>query len=167
MEILKDQDPRLKQVSEEVKTSEIKKLKKTVEEMISTMKEANGLGLSAIQVGLPKRFFIMHDIVDSKEDIVCINPKILETFGNKVKQPEGCLSFPALFLKVPRYDKIVVEFTDLDNKTEVHILEGLIAQVFQHELDHLDGITFDTQVSRLHLNMAKKKQQKLLRAVEI
>lgn len=131
-----------------------------VKDMIKTMITHDGIGLAAPQVGVNKRLFVIgHQDVDF---VVCINPEWEPVEGSEVKLfDEGCLSFPGLFLKVKRYDKITGTYTTLTGEQKTREFEGVWAQAFQHEYDHLDGITFDQKVSKTKLNMALKKLKKL------
>lgn len=161
LEILKDSHPTLKKKSEEISLDELGELSSLLDDMENTMLANGGIGLAAVQVGVLKRVFIMQDPTD-KKIYTCINPEIIEHINSKNKMQEGCLSYPGLILKVPRNDKIVVKYTTRKGITKTDILEGIMAQCFQHELDHLNGITFDTKVSALHLKMQQKKRDKLL-----
>jgi peptide deformylase len=128
-------------------------------EMLETMKANNGIGLAGNQVGLLRRVFVMQ-LQDGRE-IGFFNPTILVGDNNLVEDQEGCLSFPNLWLKVPRHNKISAMYLDNTGKRCIIELEGIDSRCFQHELDHLDGITFTEHVSNLKLTMARKKQRKL------
>tara|TARA_Y100001970_G_C14115659_1_gene793420 strand:+ start:350 stop:847 length:498 start_codon:yes stop_codon:yes gene_type:complete len=129
-------------------------------EMYQLMMKSHGVGLAAPQVGINKSFFIM----GSKESYTVItNPKIIEKGENLVKMQEGCLSFPDLWLNIIRPDNVVVEYVNTNGKKVTEKLEGMVSRIFQHETDHLNGITYDTLVSRLALDIAKRKQQKIWR----
>ena len=134
----------------------IKRLKKT-------MVDNSGLGLSANQCGYKFRVFVMGS---PEEQIVCFNPRITEKHGDPVKMREGCLSYPGLFLYVPRYQKIEVEFNDETGKLRNEIFDGITAHVFQHELDHMNGIVYTEHVGPLALKMAKDKQVKLINRIK-
>ena len=129
-------------------------------EMYDLMIKSHGVGLAAPQVGINKSFFIM----GSKESYTVItNPKIIETSNEMVKMQEGCLSFPDLWLQVLRPDNVTVEYVNTIGKRVTEKLEGMVSRIFQHETDHLNGITYDTLVSRLALDIAKRKQKKIWR----
>lgn len=134
-----------------------------IKSMKNTMKRFNGLGLSANQVGLSIRMFV---IGTDQFQIACINPKILQTEGLPEKMPEGCLSFPGLLLHVPRYKKIFVEYYTEDGDKKQVWMEGLTAQCFQHELEHLDGVCYTDRVGPLALKMARKRQSKFIKNVK-
>ena len=124
-----------------------------------TMKLYGGIGISANQCGVKERVFI---IGNENFQIVCINPKIVET-GKVNRMREGCLSFPGLTLNVARHESIkVVYYTESGEQKSVDF-DGVTAQCFQHELDHMNGILFTSHVGSLALKMAQDKQKKLIR----
>jgi len=131
-----------------------------VKEMIKVMVLHNGIGLAAPQIGINKRLFV----IGSKDTdfIACINPEWepIEDSDQRLFD-EGCLSFPGLFLKVKRYKRIKVSYTTMTGEQKTRELSGVWSQAFQHEYDHLDGITFDKKVSKIKLNMAQKKREKM------
>jgi peptide deformylase len=128
-----------------------------VKAMAKTMFENNGIGLAAPQVGIQKRLFIM-----GNPDLLytIINPTIIIKEGEIVKDLEGCLSFPNLWLKVRRSDKIIVKYYDIKGNLINTEFTGLKARVFQHEYDHLDGICFVNQVGPVALDLAKEKRRR-------
>jgi peptide deformylase len=121
--------------------------------LIETMVKYRGVGLAANQVGLPYRVFVMGA---EKVGFACFNPEILERSGEEIIE-EGCISFPGLYLKIPRAASINVRYTDMNGVTKEERFDGLTARIFQHELDHLDGICYTSKVSRLVLERAKEK----------
>jgi len=135
----------------------------TINRLKMTMKLYNGLGLSANQCGVFERVFIVgnEEIV-----IVCINPKLIKASDDLIKDNEGCLSFPGLFLKVERASSVEVEYYDYQGKKYNTTFTGLTARCFLHELDHMNGITMDKHVKPLALKMAKDKQGKLFKRVK-
>ena len=126
---------------------------KYIEGMINLMKENSGLGLAAPQIGLNYRFFMM-------ETDMYVNPIILEKSKDIVIDVEGCLSFPQLSMRVKRAKKVTVEYTDIEGNRKEGKFVNYMARCFQHELDHLDGITFDQRVSKLVFDRAIKKRRK-------
>lgn len=135
------------------------------EELISlmtrVMRDEQGIGLSANQIGINTRLFIMD--FDDKV-IPCFNPKIIQAAEELVSATEGCLSFPDLELKVKRPVWLNVSYQDLSGNAVHEIVTDIKARCFAHELDHLNGVTFTTQVSKLVLSMAlKKRRKKILR----
>ena len=101
-----------------------------------------GIGISANQIGIWERAFAMIRDLEHHEVMVCFNPRIIKSYTEEVEMEEGCLSYPELFLKIKRPDKIVVKYEDEDKKTHKMKLEGLASRVFQHEYDHMEGIDF-------------------------
>tara|TARA_B100001057_G_C22778832_1_gene922778 strand:+ start:215 stop:703 length:489 start_codon:yes stop_codon:yes gene_type:complete len=128
--------------------------------MIDLMYKYKGIGLAANQVGVDAQIFVMGE----KDPMTVINPIVTEVGTEKIEMEEGCLSFPGLYMKVSRPSVVSVQYLDIEQKECIIKLEGFHARVFLHEYDHLQGITFDQRVSKLRLDMAKKKQQKILKA---
>ena len=141
LEILKDGSPVLKKVAKRISQIDAELLQ-LIEDMKETMTEAHGLGLAANQVGIPRRI-----IIAFYEDgpRAYINPRIVRWSREWETTDEGCLSFPLIYGKVKRDLKVLVEAQDLELKKHRFKAEGLGARVFQHEIDHLNGITFDTR----------------------
>ena len=110
--------------------------------LVDNMIHYNGIGLSANQIGIWERAFVMVRDLEHNEVMVCFNPRIIKSYTEEVEMEEGCLSYPDLFLKIKRPDKIVVKYEDEDKKTHKMKLEGLASRVFQHEYDHMEGIDF-------------------------
>ena len=126
------------------------------------MKLYSGLGLAANQCGVTERVFV---IGTDQFQMACINPKVIAQSEEIVKENEGCLSFPAFFLSLGRPKWIDVEFTDEAGETKQTRLEGLTARCFLHELDHLNGIKFDSYVGAVAMQQAKRKQEKLIKKI--
>jgi peptide deformylase len=135
LEIRKIGDPVLKQKAQKVDKVD-SKIKRLVEDMIETMKFANGVGLAAPQVGEPLRVIVVDY---ENKPIAFINPEILEAEGETIDL-EGCLSVPGMELKIKRYERIVFKAQDLNGKVKKYRAKGLLARVIQHEIDHLDGV---------------------------
>jgi peptide deformylase len=131
-----------------------------VKELTMAMKHYNGLGLAANQVGWQYRVFVLEG------DVACFNPRIMSASEVKLHEPEGCLSFPGLSLRVWRPEKICVEYADVTGQIVQKEFVGMTARCFQHELDHLNGVVFTQLVGNLTLQMARKKQQKLFKKIE-
>ena len=110
--------------------------------LIDNMIHHNGIGISANQIGIWERAFAMVRDLENNEVMVCFNPRIIKYYSEEVEMEEGCLSYPELFLKIKRPDKIVVKYEDEDKKTHKIKLQGLASRVFQHEYDHMEGIDF-------------------------
>jgi len=101
-----------------------------------------GVGLSANQIGIGERVFIMMLNMETEETITCFNPRIVKRYDDNVWCEEGCLSFPDEIINVERPDRIVVKYEDEDRKDHKIKLSGMAARVFLHEFDHLEGIVF-------------------------
>ena len=129
-------------------------------DLIMLMKMQNGLGLAANQIGITKRFFaIGHDSFDTfQKPAIIWNPSITKQSKEKVIDLEGCLSFTDIFVKVERPKEIEVQYETTQGETKTARLDGMESKCFQHELDHLEGITFNKRVSKLRWDMARKKQ---------
>ena len=110
--------------------------------LVDNMIHHQGIGISANQIGIWERAFAMIRDLENNEIIVCFNPRIVKSYSEEVEMEEGCLSYPELFLKIKRPDKIVVKYEDEDKKTHKMKLQGLASRVFQHEYDHMEGIDF-------------------------
>jgi peptide deformylase len=127
-----------------------------------TMKLYGGVGLSANQCGVSERMFV---IGTDEFQLVCLNPKVVRQSETVVKNREGCLSFPGLFFNVDRPEWIDVEYMDEHGVIKEGRLEGVSAQCFLHELDHLNGIKFISHVKPVALQMARKKQKKTIKTI--
>lgn len=159
--ILTAPDPRLKAVSEPVDKVD-DSIRKLVADLIDSMYEANGIGLAAVQIGVPKRVLVM-DLAQQeggKEPKAYINPKILWASEEMVTMEEGCLSVPDIWDDVKRPARIRAEYRDEHGKKHTIEAEGLLACCLQHEMDHLDGVLFIDHISRLKRSMALKKLAK-------
>ena len=110
--------------------------------LIDNMIYHNGIGISANQIGIWERAFAMVRDLENNEVMVCFNPRIVKSYSEEVEMEEGCLSYPELFLKIKRPDKIVVKYEDENKKIHKIKLQGLASRVFQHEYDHMEGIDF-------------------------
>jgi peptide deformylase len=154
-------DKRLRLVSDPVKKIDAE-TKKLVADMFETMYDAPGIGLAAIQVGVPRRIVTM-DLSKKEEDAkphVFINPQLLSVSDDKVVREEGCLSIPEFYEEVERPAKVKVKYLDLDGKEHELEAEGLLATCLQHEIDHLNGVLFIDHISRLKRTLITKKFSK-------
>jgi len=154
-------DPVLREVSQPV--DEInQEVKDLVSDLFDTLKKARGLGLSAVQIGILKRVFVVDlSAVDITAKLrVFINPEIIERDGEE-EYEEGCLSFPGIYQKIVRPSKLKVRALDLDGKPFVLEATGLIARAIQHEFDHLEGKLFIDYLSPLAKTMLKGRLKKL------
>ena len=183
-EILEVPDPRLKTVSEPV-TAFDDELRVLVEDMFDTMYDAPGIGLAAIQVGVPLRVLVIdlqepddgaqpeachveacdHDHTPVRRNPrVFVNPEVLDPADELATYQEGCLSVPEIYADIDRPATCRVRYQDLDGATHEEALDGLMATCLQHEMDHLEGVLFIDHLSRLKRGMALKKLTKLRQA---
>ena len=128
-------------------------------DMIKFMLENKGMGLAANQIGITKRFFaIGSQTFDRfKKSAIIWNPRVITESEEKVIHEEGCLSFKDIWLKVERPKTVEVQYETTQGKTRFAKLDGMESKCFQHELDHLEGITFNKRISKLRWDMARKK----------
>lgn len=159
--LLAENDPYLKKKIEplDLATADKEAIKALADRMHKTREQFAAVGLAANQVGLNVRMFVMGT---EFAEFTCINPEIVETSKSSISFNEGCLSFPRLVLKVSRPAEVTVRYYDADLEIVECTFKGVLARCFLHELDHLNGITFDTMVSKMVLNMARKKRTKSL-----
>ena len=131
-------------------------------DMIKLMVGNRGIGLAANQIGITKRFFaIGSDTFDKiQKPVIMWNPEIENESEEKTLDIEGCLSFPNVFLQVLRPKKVDVKWQDKNGNTMRSTLDNYESKCFQHELDHLNGITFNKRVSKLKWDMALKRRDK-------
>jgi peptide deformylase len=163
--ILEVPDPRLKTISTPVEAFD-DDLKKLVDDMFDTMYAAPGIGLAAIQVGVPKRLLVI-DLQDEGPDgetvrnpRIFVNPEILDPSEDHSIYNEGCLSVPDQYAEVERPASIRARWQDLDGKVHEESMVGMMATCLQHEMDHLEGILFIDHLSRLKRQMVLKKIEK-------
>jgi peptide deformylase len=126
------------------------------------MKANRGLGLSANQCGLPYRVFVLW----SEKPFVCFNPRIIDKTSETTMLEEGCLSFPHLIVKIKRPSAIKVRFQDAFGEMHTEKFTGMTARAFQHELDHMDGVTYHTRANKIHLERALNQQKNLVRQLK-
>ena len=160
--ILTEPNKLLRQVSKSVDKVDDEE-RKLMDDMLDTMYDALGIGLAAIQIGVPKRIIVM-DISkdeDKKEPRYFVNPVIKNRNIEKAKYEEGCLSVPDQFAEIERPNKCEVEYLDYDGKKQLLKADGLLATCIQHEMDHLEGILFIDYLSKLKKSMIIKKLSKI------
>ena len=157
-EIIVLPDKRLRLVSEPVRAVDAR-LRALVDDMFETMYEAPGVGLAAIQVGVPTRVITADTAKkdEPKQPQVFINPEIVWSSEEKNTYEEGCLSIPEYYEEVERPAQVKVRFTDLDGKAHEVEANGLLATVLQHEIDHLNGVLFIDHISKLKRDRVIKK----------
>ena len=147
-----------------LKDEGFKDRKELSETMFDTMKKYGGIGLSANQVGLPFNMFVLgdHPEVEKNLKMTCFNPIIISSSVEEETMKEGCLTFPFVFLNITRPRKVVVKYEDENGDLKEGSLDGMISRVFQHEYDHMLGKTFVDGVSKMKLDMAYKKAEKMM-----
>ena len=140
-----------------------KEEQKLMDDMLETMYASNGIGLAAIQIGVPKRIIVMDISKDEnkKEPRYFVNPEIKNKDILKSTYEEGCLSVPNQFAEIDRPKKCDVEYLDYNGEKKILKAEGLLATCIQHEMDHLEGILFIDYLSKLKKSMIIKKLSKL------
>lgn len=161
LNILQFPDPRLKNIAKPVEVFD-EALKTLVQDMFETMYEAQGVGLASIQVNVPKQVIVIDVSSEQNAPLCLINLEILAERGT-IDWEEGCLSFPGVYAKVQRAKEIDITFLDKTGKKQTLTAEGLLSICIQHELDHLNGITFYDHLSPLKQAMLKKKLDKIRR----
>jgi peptide deformylase len=162
--ILTAPDPRLKAVSAPVARVD-DDIRKLIADMLESMYAAEGIGLAAIQIGVPKRVLVM-DLAQKegrREPRAFINPKILWASEETATVQEGCLSVPDIWEEVDRPSRIRAEYLDRDGKLQTLDADGLLATCLQHEMDHLEGVLFLDHLSKLKRSIALRKLQKAKR----
>ena len=160
--IITEPNKLLRQVSQPVEKVG-KEEQQLMDDMLDTMYDANGIGLAAIQIGIPKRIIVM-DICKQegkKEPRYFVNPIIKNKNPIKNTHEEGCLSVPEQFAEIDRPSECDVEYLDYNGKKQLLKAEGLLATCIQHEMDHLEGILFIDYLSKLKRSMIIKKLSKL------
>ena len=163
--ILREKSLKVNQVDED--------LKKLMDDMLETMYAAPGIGLAAIQVGVPKRVIVLdttwrnksastneEKYEERKNPMYFVNPEITEKSTNNFTYEEGCLSVPGQFAEIDRPDKCRVKYLDYYGGSQEFVAEGMLATCIQHEIDHLDGILFIDYLSKLKKSMIVKKLTK-------
>ena len=155
-------DKRLRAVSKSVENID-PDVRKLVEDMFETMYDAPGVGLAAIQLGVPLRVVTIDATRgdDEKQPVALINPELIWTSDESSTMEEGCLSIPEFADEVLRPEKIKARFTNLEGQTVEVEADGLFARVFQHELDHLNGVLFIDHLSKLKRDRVTKKFAKV------
>lgn len=151
-------DPRLRLVSEPVKAVDAE-VRRLAEDMLETMYAAPGIGLAAIQVGVPRRVITL-DLAkkdEPKAPQVFINAEILGSSDEKATYEEGCLSIPEYYDEVERPAQVKVRYTDLDGAVHEIEANGLLATCLQHEIDHINGVLFIDHLSKLKRDRVTKK----------
>ena len=139
---------------------------KVRQDLIDSMEHYQGVGLSANQIGIAERVFILYEDINTRKVLTCFNPKIVETSKEEISINEGCLTYPGVWLMVKRPIAIKVEFEDEKGKKHEKAFDGLSSRIFQHEYDHMEGTDFTQKVSRLKIERAMKKLNKTVRKLQ-
>jgi peptide deformylase len=164
--ILTEPDPFLRQKSSDVREVD-SNIRKLIDDMLETMYDAPGIGLAAIQIGVPKRVIVIDLSRDEKKNpLYFVNPKIILKSKNNLTYEEGCLSVPGQFAEIDRPDNCHISYLDYNGKKQELKAEGLLATCIQHELDHLEGILFIDYLSKLKKNFIVKKLSKQKKILE-
>ena len=159
--ILTEPNKLLRQVSEPVESVGDSE-KQLMDDMLDTMYAANGIGLAAIQIGVPKRIIVMDISKEDKkkEPRYFVNPVIIKKDSLEATYEEGCLSVPDQFAEINRPSKCEIEYLDYNGEKKILNAEGILATCIQHEMDHLEGILFIDYLSKLKKSMIIKKLSK-------
>ena len=158
-------DPALRQQSKPIEQVDAEVLR-LADDMLETMYDAPGIGLAAIQIGVPRRMLVI-DVAregEEKAPVVFINPEILKVSDDVSAYEEGCLSIPDYYAEVERPASLTVQYVGRDGKQQTVEADGLLATCLQHEIDHLNGVLFIDHISRLKRDMVIKKFTKAARA---
>ena len=158
-------DPLLRQVSTPVEQVDAELLK-LADDMLETMYDAPGVGLAAVQIGVPKRLIVLDvsDDEDAPNPLTLFNPEILKIDGDKTRvHEEGCLSIPDFRIEIERPASLVVGYVDREGKPQELTADGLLATALQHEIDHLNGKLIIDFLSRLQRDMVVRKFKKAAR----
>jgi peptide deformylase len=151
-------DPLLRQASKPVEQIDTE-IQRLADDMLETMYDAPGIGLAAIQIGVPRRMLVI-DVAregEEKKPRVFINPEIVASSDERSVYEEGCLSIPDYYAEVERPARVTVKHLDRDGKEQLTEADGLLATCVQHEIDHLNGVLFIDYISRLKRDMVIKK----------
>ena len=165
--ILVEPDPFLRQKSKKVEKVD-DDVRSLINDMLETMHDAPGIGLAAIQIGVPKRIIVM-DLAkgnEKKQPLYFVNPEIITKSEIDLTYEEGCLSVPGQFAEIDRPDRCKIKYLDYDGKEQILNAEGLLATCIQHEIDHLEGILFIDYLSKLKRSMITKKLLKQKKELE-
>ena len=131
--------------------------------LIDSMEHYQGIGLSANQIGIMERVFVMYSDVKKRETITCFNPEITTYSKTEIIMDEGCITYPGLWLKIKRPDGIEVQYEDKTGEIQHQAMFGLECRISLHEYDHMEGMDFTQKVSKLKLKRAQKRLSKMVR----
>ena len=155
-------DPLLRQASAPIERVD-DDMRRLIDDMLETMYDAPGVGLAAIQVGVPRRLLVLDvsDKDDEKSPIAMINPEIVSLGGEMRVHEEGCLSIPDVRIEIERPGAVIVRYIDRDGKQQEISADGLLATAVQHEMDHLDGKLIIDFLTRLKRDMIVRRFRKM------
>jgi|TARA_B110000114_G_scaffold158570_1_gene173925 peptide deformylase len=164
--ILTEPDPFLRQKSQNVENVN-DDTRKLMDDMLDTMYAAPGIGLAAIQIGVPKRIIVI-DLAreEEKNPLYFVNPQIISKSTNNSTYEEGCLSVPGQFAEIDRPNQCQINYLDYNGKQQELKAEGLLATCIQHEIDHLEGVLFIDYLSKLKKSFIVKKLSKQKKSLE-
>ena len=165
--ILTEPNPFLRQKSKPVEKVD-DSIREIMDDMLETMYQAPGIGLAAIQIGIPKRIIVLDISKDpeKKEPLYFVNPEKVYTSEDQATYEEGCLSVPGQFAEIDRPNKCHIKYLDYNGDSKELKAEGLLATCIQHEIDHLEGILFIDYLSKLKRSMITKKLSKQKKELE-
>ena len=169
LEIIQLGDPVLRLKAQSVENVQSQRIQKLIDNLIATVKQANGVGIAAPQVQVSDRLFIIasrpnprYPNAPEMSPTAMINPRILAHSTDTIKDWEGCLSIPGIRGLVPRHQAIEVEYTDRKGKLQKQELTDFVARIFQHECDHLDGIMFLDRLESTHDIITEQQYQRIV-----
>ena len=160
-------DPLLRRVSMPIERVDAD-AQRLADDMLETMYDAPGIGLAAVQIGVPRRMLVI-DVSregEEKTPLVFINPEIVASSDERSVYEEGCLSIPDYYAEVERPAAVSVKYVDRDGKERLVKADGLLATCLQHEIDHLNGVLFIDHISRLKREMVIKKFTKAAKSIK-
>lgn len=173
LEIIQLGNPLLRSKAQIVEDVQARRIQKLIDSLVATVKQANGVGIAAPQVAQQDRLFIVasrpnprYPNAPEMSPTAMINPKILAHSTEVIQGWEGCLSIPGIRGLVPRYQAIEVEYTDRDGGLQKQELTDFVARIFQHELDHLDGIVFLDRLESTRDIVTEQEYQKRIVQLE-
>ena len=151
-----------------LKEHNLKDRQELSDNMFDLMFKYGGIGLSANQVGLPFNMFVVggHPQIENGMKLSCFNPMIIESSEETIMMKEGCLTYPFLFLNIKRPRKITLKYTDEDGELKEAKLDGMMSRIVQHEYDHMLGRNFTERASKLKIDAAMKKRDKMLKRIK-
>ena len=173
LKLIPPTDPRVQSAiapfqDDTLKEHGFKDRKELTESMFATMKKYGGIGLTCNQVGLPYNMFVLGDHIGLENGLkmACFNPMIIESSEETIMMKEGCLTDPFLFLNIKRPRKITLKYTDEDGELKEAKLDGMMSRIVQHEYDHMLGRNFTERASKLKIDAAMKKRDKMLKRIK-